>query len=350
MKYPRKPMAQALAFDRSFVLKAALFLLLAFAITWQAVAQMPPARVQTVTVDKRLLSPQIQVPGTVVSRNDSQISAEVIGRITWVAEVGDTFKKGDVIARIDNRFYRNEVKRLEADSKARSSNLERIQELAESQFSSVSTLEQAVSDKENAEALLDQARHNLGRTEIRAPFDGVVVERSGQLGAFATIGTQILRLVDIDNIEISARVPISSAPYLDGIETVFVSEGNNGVLLPVRSVVPVGDDRSRMMEIRVSSSDAPWVVGSAVKVDVPSGPALEVVAVPRDALILRANSIYLFTVDDEGNAKRVNVRLGAASGQYVEVIGDLPEGAEVVIRGGERLQEGQQVAAVDDNL
>ena len=299
MKYPHKSRARTIAFDRPLAIRVALFLLLAFAFAYQAAAQdqMPPARVQTVTVDTRVLSPQIQVPGTVVSRNDAQISAEVSGRITWVAEVGDTFKKGEVIARIDNRFYSNEVKRLEADSNYRSSNLERIEELASSQFSSVSSLEQAVSDKENAEALLDQARHNLGRTEIRAPFNGVVVERSGQLGAYATLGTQILRLVDIDNTEISARVPISSAPFLGGLETVYVSEGDNGMALPVRAVVPVGDDRSRMMEIRIASSDAPWVVGAAVKVDVPSGPALEVVAVPRDALILRANSIYLFTID-----------------------------------------------------
>ena len=350
MKYPHKSRAKAIALDIPLAMKVALFLLVAFAFAYQAVAQMPPARVQTVTVDKRVLSPQIQVPGTVVSRNDAQISAEVSGRITWVAEVGDTFEKGEVIARIDDRFYSNEVKRLEADLSYKTKNLERIQELASSQFSSVSTLEQAGSDKEMAEAVLDQARHNLGRTQIRAPFSGVIVERSGHLGAFATLGTQIVRLVDIENVEISARVPISSAPYLNGLETVYVSEGNNGMVLPVRAVVPVGDERSRMMEIRIASSDAPWVVGTAVKVDVPSGPAQEVVAVPRDALILRANSIYLFTIDDENNAIRVDVRLGAASGQYVEVIGDVPAGAEVVIRGGERLQEGQKVAAVDDNL
>ena len=329
--------------------------LMAMMFAYSAVAeaqqmQMPPANVKTVAAEKRLLSPQIQVPGTVISKNDSRISAEITGRITWIAEVGDTFSKGDVITRIDDRFYRAEVKRMEADLRQKNQNLERIEELALSQFSSQSNLEQAIANRDIAQAALDQAQYDLERTKIRAPFSGVVVERLGQLGEYATLGTVIVRLVDTQNIEISARVPISSAPYLEALSEVYVTNGASGFALPVRSVVPVGDERSRMMEIRITLSDVPWVVGTAVKVGIPSGPAKVVIAVPRDALILRADSIYLFTVDSEDTAKRVTVRIGAASGEYVEVIGDVSEGAQVVVRGGERLREGQKVAALDDNL
>jgi len=330
------------------VLAAVMFTFTAGAAAQQG--QMPPANVRTVAAEKRLLSPQIQVPGTVISRNDSRISAEITGRITWISEVGDTFKKGDVIARIDDHFYQSQVKRMEADLRQKNQNLERIQELALSQFSSQSNLELATADRDIAQAALDQAQYDLERTKIRAPFPGVVVERMGQLGEYATQGTVIARLVDTVNIEISARVPISSAPYLEALSEVYVASGASGYVLPVRSVVPVGDERSRMVEIRISLTEVPWVVGSAVKVDVPSGPAKEVIAVPRDALILRADSIYIFTVDAEDTAQRVTVRVGAASGEYVEVIGNVPEGAQVVVRGGERLREGQKVAALDNNL
>ncbi len=309
----------------------------------------PPAKVVTVPVEMRMLSPQVQVPGTVVSRNDARISAEITGRITWIAEVGDTFKKGQVLARIDDHFYQNEVRRLEADLKQKTQNLNRVKELAASQFSSASTLQQAEADVEMAAAILDQAKYNLERTQIKAPFPGIVVERIGQVGEFASTGVQLLRFVDTENMEVSARVPISSAPYLSGVDKVFVTGNDtNGQLLNLRSVVPVGDERSRMMEIRVALPTGTWVVGTAVKVDVPSGPAREALAVPRDALILRTDNIYLFTVDGEDNAKRVTVRLGAASGDYVEVIGDITQGSQVVIRGGERLREGQKVASANN--
>lgn len=329
----------------------ALALILSFGL--EAAAQemeMPPARVVTVDVTKRLLAPQLQVPGTVISKNDSRISAEINGRIITVAEVGDTFSQGEIIARIDDRFYQAEVKRMEADLRQKNQNLDRIQELASSRFSSLSNLELATADRDIAEARLDQARYDLERTNIRAPFPGVVVERLGQVGEYATLGTVIARLVDTQNIEISARVPISSAPYLSALDSVYVSRGDSGLMLAVRAVVPVGDERSRMMEIRVTLPSGDWVVGTAVKVNVPSGPAREVLAVPRDALILRSNNIYLFTIDADNTAKRVSIRVGAASGDYIEVIGDVAEGIQVVVRGGERLREGQKVAALADNL
>lgn len=338
---------------KTLALKWILALALVLSFGLEAAAQqgeMPPARVVTVDIQKRLLAPQMQVPGTVVSKNDSRISAEITGRIMAIAEVGDTFNAGDVIARIDDRFYLAQVKRMEADLRQKNQNLSRIEELTSSQFSSVSNLELAIAGRDIAEATLDQAKYDLERTKIRAPFSGVVVERLSQAGEYATLGTVIARLVDTHNIEISARVPISSAPYLEDLGEVFVSEGLDGLKLPVRAVVPVGDERSRMMEIRISLSEGNWVVGTAVKVDIPSGPALEVLAVPRDALILRSNNIYLFTIDADNIAKRIPIRIGAASGDYVEVIGDVPEGVQVVVRGGERLREGQKVAALGDNL
>lgn len=338
---------------KTLALKWILALALVLSFGLEAAAQQgepPPARVVTVEIQKRLLVPQMQVPGTVVSKNDSRISAEITGRIMAIAEVGDTFIAGDVIARIDDRFYLAQVKRMEADLRQKNQNLSRIEELTSSQFSSVSNLELATADRDIAEATLDQAKYDLERTKIRAPFSGIVVERLSQAGEYATVGTVIVRLVDTHNIEISARVPISSAPYLEDLAEVFVSEGLDGLKLPVRAVVPVGDERSRMMEIRISLSEGNWVVGTAVKVDIPSGPALEVLAVPRDALILRSNNIYLFTVDADNIAKRISIRIGAASGDYVEVIGDVPEGVQVVVRGGERLREGQKVAALGDNL
>jgi len=330
---------------------AAVLLAWAFAPKAEAQApQMPPAQVKTVKAEKRLLAPQVEVPGTVISRNDSRISAEVSGRITWIAEVGDAVKKGEVIARIDDTTYRAEAKRLDAEFTARSNQLKRVEELAAAQFSSQSTLDQAISDRDGAEAELVQARHNLDRTQIRAPFAGVIVARPGQLGEVVAPGTQVARLVDTQNLEISARVPISYSPFLTGLKSVFVTDGANRHTLPVRTVVPVGDERSRMMEIRVGMNGSGWVVGTAVKVEVPSGAAKEVVAVPRDALILRPGAIYVFTVDSEGNAKRSTVKVGGASGEFVEIIGDVAPGAAVVVRGGERLNEGQKVAEVADNL
>ena len=72
-------------------------------------------------------------------------------------------------------------------------------------------------------------------------------------------------------------------------------------------------------------------------------------AVPRDALILRRDDVYVFRIDGENKAERIGVRTGAASGSYIEVFGPISEGDNLVIRGGERLQAGRAVSVLGQN-
>ena len=61
---------------------------------------MPPAPVKVITAERIMLAPTINVPGTIVSRFDSRLSAEVAGRITWIADVGTRLVEGESVAEI----------------------------------------------------------------------------------------------------------------------------------------------------------------------------------------------------------------------------------------------------------
>ena len=68
----------------------------------------PPAREKPVVIDiaeLRQLAPTAQYSGSVISKNDVRISAEVEGRLTWVADVGTVVKKGEVLVRLDDIFF-----------------------------------------------------------------------------------------------------------------------------------------------------------------------------------------------------------------------------------------------------
>ncbi len=80
-----------------------------------------------------------------------------------------------------------------------------------------------------------------------------------------------------------------------------------------------------------------------MRIAVPTALRREVLSVPRDALVIRRNSISLYRIDDDNIARQVSVRTGIASGAFIEVRGDMKAGDRVVIRGGERLRDGQQV-------
>jgi multidrug efflux pump subunit AcrA (membrane-fusion protein) len=131
-----------------------------------------------------------------------------------------------------------------------------------------------------------------------------------------------------------------------GLE-VSVQHQQREALSPIARVIPVGDERSRMFEIRIAANDPAWVVGSPVRVALPSSDPRELVAIPRDALVLRGTEVYVLRVKADNTVEKVKVDTGIGLGAMVEVIGDLSDGDRVIVRGAERLQPGQSVAVID---
>ena len=108
-------------------------------------------------------------------------------------------------------------------------------------------------------------------------------------------------------------------------------------------MIPVGDERSRMFEVRIAASDPGWVIGSPVRIALPGSHERELVAVPRDALVLRGTEMFVLRVKGDNTVEKINVNTGIGLGELVEVIGDINKGDRVVTRGAERLTPGQEV-------
>jgi hypothetical protein len=85
------------------------------------------------------------------------------------------------------------------------------------------------------------------------------------------------------------------------------------------------------------------VIGSPVRVALPNGEPRQLVAVPRDALVLRGSEIFVLRVTPDNVVEKISVSTGIGLGSLVEVIGDVSGGDRVITRGAERLQPGQSV-------
>lgn len=321
-------------------------------------AQLPPVTVTQVRATR--IAPQASYPGTVMSRNDSRIAADVEGRVDWVADVGTVVAAGDVIARLDPNVARMEndsaqanVARLAAQVRFDRAQAQRLQELHERKVVSKAAVDQANSTRDANEAALKQAdasakrsAFRLERSEIRAPFAGRVVSRLINAGEYASPGKEIVRLVDQDAIEIATQVPIAAMAFLREGMSVTVELQGKHVETPVRVIVPVGDAQSRTVEVRLALQAGSAFVADAVKVMIPTAEPRKVLAVPRDALVLREENTYLFKLSGENKAERIAVEMGAADGDLVEVTGMLKEGERVIIRGAEQIESGQKVRLV----
>jgi len=200
-----------------------------------------------------------------------------------------------------------------------------------------------VQEIRRAEITVAQTSRRIDQTRVLAPFPGVVVDRLVQAGEFVGRGSEVVRLVDTSSREIRVQAPLSVAAYVrEGLE-VTVKYQQNESLSPVRRVIPVGDERSRMFEVRIAARDPAWVIGSPVRVALPNSDPRQLVAVPRDALVLRGSEIFVLRVTPDNVVEKIRVDTGIGLDSMVEVIGDVSGGDRLVTRGAERLQQGQSV-------
>jgi len=337
---------------RKVALAAAL---LAAGPVYGQTGQAPNVLVDTAVI--RTLSSTTLVPGTVVSRNDANLAAEVEGRLITVSDVGTRVNPGEAVARIEDTVLklqqaelRAQVTRAEARLRFLEGEERRFARLAEENLASAAELDQSRSDRDVADgdlqvakARLAQNQDLLARTVIKAPFGGVIVERLLMPGERVTEGSDVVRLVDQEDLEVIARAPLEFYRFVQPGQSLEVRAGSYMAQGTVRTVVAVGDENTHQFELRLDIESGLFPVGQTLRVSVPTSDMQEVLVVHRDALVLRPEGITLFVVDADNKAHQVSITTGIGSGDRIEVRGAVSAGDRVIIRGNERLQPGQTV-------
>ena len=302
------------------------------------------------------MAPTMQVAGTVVSRADAYLSAEVEGRLLEVAEPGERVEVGDVIAKIDDQTLtlraqelRAEIARVKAQLTFLEAELKRFERLAQTNLAAASQIEQTRADRDVSQSNLDVANSRLAqvntqleRTEIKAPFPGLVVERVAQAGERVGVGARVVRLYNPRDLEVVARAPLSYYRYVQPGDVLAVLADDEVLDAPVRRAYSVGGENTHVFELRLDM-EAALAVGQTVRVTIPTADLRQVLAVPRDALVLRGDGVAIFIVDEDNTARRIQVTTGIGEGDWIEVKGPIKAGDRVVIRGNERLRPGQEV-------
>jgi RND family efflux transporter MFP subunit len=315
------------------------------------------APVQVVNAVEEEMAPIIWISGTVMGRHDSLIAVEVEGIINEIVEVGDRLEQGDILARVDPVIYELKVQEAEAEILPIEARLdfykkegERLTTLAQQNNAAKNRLDEVRADYGEAKgklrvawSRLAQARDLLKRTKILAPFPGVVAERYKSDGEHVTPGDEVLRLVNTESLEIQARTPQYTVPFIRQHGELIVVDGKKQNISKVRAMVPVGDKLSRLYEVRLEFFDPEWMSGHAVRVAIPVDASRTVLAVPRDALVIREEGISVFRIIDGETAELVPVTTGISNDDLIEIKGSIKPGDQVVVRGNERLQPGQKV-------
>ncbi len=339
-----------------------LFCLMFFSLKIFAEDAPPAVPVKTVEAVQLEVFSKSWLPGTIMGRYDAKIAAEVDGRLEQLLDVGDRVKKGDELARIESFTLGLHVAEMEAEILPKVARLnflqrevKRLSLLAEQNNAAKNSLDDISSQSKQTEgelavarARLAQARDQLARTILYAPFDGVVAERYKSEGERVEKGDHVVRLVNTEKLEIQVRVPQAAIASLHANEEILVKDSEHSGTAQLRTYVPVGDELSRLYELRLEFTEADWMPGHAVRVSVPVSKPKQVIAVPRDALVIRQNNISVFKINERNIAEYVAVKTGLTKDNLIEVIGNISVGDRIVIRGNERLRPGQSVTIQAD--
>ena len=325
----------------------------------------PPARVWVDTVRTGSIEAEWSFLGDVTALQQAKLAAGASGEVRRVlVRVGDRVKEGDLLVEIDPSLAAARVRAAEAARNAGDAELERARRDAERlstagpDIAAGAEIEQAESEQKRAaaerkrrEAAAAEARAELGRHRVRAPFQGVVAMRAVDPGDWVDPGIQVVELVDDRGVEVLASVPPEVARYLDIGHKAALRYRGDGVSATIKGIVPALDSESRTVRLRLAPDESSvWLLpGAAVEVviTVERSEANSLV-IPRDALVYGiAKTQVVKSVD--GKAAPVPVEVLARGRERVLIrASDLAEGDTVVTRGNERVFPGQPLVVLED--
>jgi membrane fusion protein (multidrug efflux system) len=289
------------------------------------------------------------ITGSVQPERKADLRAEVSAVVLQVLkENGDPVKKGDILVKLDETSIRDSLGSSEASSTAAAQSLqqaerqlERLKTLRASGMTSMQALDDAEMRRNTAQSELAgararavQARQQLQRTLVRAPFDGVVSERKVSAGDTAAIGKELLKVIKISAVKVGQPVSFRVNGYAE--------QEFQGV---VKRIDPSANDVTRQVEVLVGfvNNVQPKVSGlygeGRIDSDVKSALML-----PEASVVKAGDKLYVWRLKDK-TINKVNLDVGvrdARTGNY-EVKNGLAAGDMILRTPNSTLKDGQQI-------
>jgi membrane fusion protein, multidrug efflux system len=335
-------------------------LLLPFSTSLHAQEQ-PPASVVVTKVVKETISQTQSVIGILYYDRISEVSTEVTGLVEKVfTQKGAHVQQGDILVRLDTEMLDNEI----SLKKIHIAQNDLLLKNTEKNFRRLETLykESGVSEKDYDDAfftfqnasLEKQARQeelaNLlikkKRSEIRAPFNGIILTKDVDTGAWVQQGKKLVSIGSSNDLFVRAPIGESLLRYLKRGQNISVTLNafEQKVQGVVEDIDPVADIKTKniFVEIRIPSQEI-IAANMSATVHLPASPEKELSIIPRAAVIKFQGKDFVYSVKDD-KAAILPVNIVAFMGEKVGVdSAHIVAGMVVVIEGNERLRPDQAI-------
>ncbi len=328
--------------------------------------EMPPAKVVVTKVILKEISQNQSVLGTLYYERVSHISSELAGLVAEVhVREGDSIKKGADLINLNTEILDINI----ALTKTRMAQMDLRIEKAEKNFNRLKRLyaQEGVSEKDYEDTLYahqdlqmeKQAIHNelqkllvqKKRSAIKSPFDGVILSKNVDMGAWVQQGKEIVTIGSSNDLFVRAPVNETMLRHisLGNKVPVIINAFNRELTGVIQAIAPKADPQTKTIFLKIKIPPQNNIAENmSATIHVPSSTKQQLAILPRDGLIKFQGKDFIYTVK-EGKAAILPVHIVAFLGTEVGV--DNPyivEGMTVVIEGNERLRPDQPVVVAGE--
>ncbi|HEX5171107.1 MAG TPA: efflux RND transporter periplasmic adaptor subunit [Cyclobacteriaceae bacterium] len=322
----------------------AFVLLILFAMGCNAKKQgvVAPRRQGPILVDGFSVQPQnvsenVEVPGTLLPQEETQIRAEVSGRVTNLnIPEGGVVPKGKILVKLFDGDLQAQLKKLEVQLQISEKSEERQGELLKINGISQQDYDLAALSVENLKADILATRIAISKTEIRAPYAGKLGLRYVSLGAYLSPSEIITTIRQVDQLKLEFAVPEKYARNISkGYQVKFKVDGGQqfhfaSVLATENSV----DETTRTLKVRaiVKESHPELVPGAFARVSLQLGRTDNALMIPTQAVIPQARNKQVIIYKNDSVQFKI-VETGLRDSAFVQITSGLQQGDTVIITG-----------------
>ena len=309
------------------------------------------APVELTTVGKGAISTFLETTTVLEAANSAVLVARRQGQVVaLLAEEGQNVSTGQPLARLDDAEARIALGRAQAIYDQAQRDAERGTKLQSQGLNSGQAMDDLKLKLETAKQNLAQAQYDLAQTRIVAPFAGKIVSRMIQLGETVTPGKECFRVDDF--------TPLLAKVYFPEHDQALVHVGQAatlevtalpGVSYPARVTLvnPVVDQSNGTFKVTLEIVDTKGALrpGSFARVRLTSGSYNDATVLPKKAVVSEDGDSFVFVAAGD-SVNRVQVRMGAISGDTAQILAGLNPGQRVVSVGQGGLKQGSRIKAV----
>lgn len=288
-------------------------------------------------VKKGVLSDEIMVTGTLLPDEEVDLSFETSGQVVEIMfKEGAHVKKGQLLARVNDKVLRAELRRLSSQLKLANDRVYRQRTLLQHDAVSQEAYEQVKTELATLKAEIDAVKAQIEQTELRAPFDGVIGLRQISVGAYASPTTVVSKLTRYVPLKVEFAVPERYAKDMKpGISLNFSVDGFLQTFpAKVYAKESVIDMNTHTLTVRALYANANGLLspGRYASINLKKQEIKDAIAIPAEAVVpeMGKDKVYLYK---SGKAQPVELKLGLRTEDRVQVLSGLEVGDTLITSG-----------------